>query len=97
MKGAAMVHLRSTPWIVFTFLFCAPSPAQYTTASLGGTVTDASGAVISGARVSARNADTGFTQTATTGPAGAFIIPSLPVGSYELRVEKPGFTVYLQS
>src|SRR5262245_53381829 len=92
-----MVYLRSVLGISFVFLFCAPSPAQFTTASLGGTVTDVSGAVVNDARVSAQNTETGFEQIVTTASAGAFILPRLPVGSYELRVEKPGFAVYVQS
>ena len=92
-----MTYSRSTLSIVFAFLFCGSLQAQFTTASLGGTVTDASGAVVTDARVTARNTETGFQQTATTTSAGAFIVPRLPVGSYELRVEKPGFALYVQS
>jgi len=54
-------------------------------------------AVINDARVTARNIDTGLTQTAITTSAGAFIIPRLPVGNYEIKVEKAGFAVYVQS
>lgn len=92
-----MPSLRSILWIALAMLLSTPSPAQFTTASLGGTVTDPSGAVIADAHVTARNVDTGLTQSATTGSAGAFIIPRLPVGHYELTVEKPGFAAYIQS
>ncbi len=83
---------------VFALAFCLSTPllAQNTAGSLGGTATDPTGASIPEAKVTARNTDTGFTQTTTTGPSGAFLIPRLPVGSYELRVEKPGFAVYVQ-
>ena len=82
--------------MVFALAFCLCTPllAQYTAGSLGGTVTDPTGASIPEAKVTARNTDTGFTQTTTTGPSGAFLIPRLPVGTYELRVEKPGFAVW---
>ncbi|MGH9327285.1 MAG: TonB-dependent receptor domain-containing protein [Terriglobia bacterium] len=69
---------------------------QYTTASLGGTVTDASGAVIPGCKVTAKNTGTGLTRSAMAGANGAYLFPALPVGEYTLTVEKPGFTTYVQ-
>ncbi|MCZ2154589.1 MAG: carboxypeptidase regulatory-like domain-containing protein [Bryobacterales bacterium] len=74
-----------------------PLNAQFTTASLGGTVSDSAGAVIPDAKVIARNTDTGFTQTFDTDAAGAYLFSRLPVGKYELRVEKDGFTTYVQA
>jgi hypothetical protein len=44
-----------------------------------------------------RNVDTGFSQSATTDQSGAFLFPRLPVGNYELRVELPGFSTYVQT
>ncbi len=61
------------------------APAQYTTASLSGTVTDSTGAVLPEAKITARNVDTGFTQTVTSDASGAFLFAQLPVGNYELR------------
>lgn len=81
---------------VLTLLYGVPASAQYTTASLGGTVTDASGAVIPGAKVTARNTDTGMTKSVSTGVDGVYLFPALPVGHYNLTVEKPGFTRYVQ-
>jgi hypothetical protein len=79
-------------------LLCVlPANAQYTTASFGGTVMDSSGAVLPGAQVTVRNVDTGFTQTATTDSSGAFQFPPLPVGNYEMRVERAGFSTYVQT
>src|SRR5579859_424146 len=71
--------------------------AQYTTADLGGTVVDSTGAAVPGAKVTARNTETGFSQDTTTSATGAFLFPRLRVGSYELRVEKEGFSTYVQS
>lgn len=71
--------------------------AQYTTASLGGLVTDPSSAAVPGAQVTVRNIDTGFTQNATTGPEGQFQFSRLPVGNYELKVEQSGFNAYTRS
>ena len=60
-------------------------------ASISGRVTDPSGAVIEGARVAARNTQTGVTATTATGRDGRFRFPYLRVGSYELVVGQPGF------
>src|SRR2546427_2708191 len=80
------------------FVLCvSPVYAQYTTASFGGNVVDRNNAVLPQSQVIVRNVDTGFTQSATTDQSGAFLLPRLPVGSYELRVELPGFATYVQT
>jgi hypothetical protein len=70
--------------------------AQFTTASLGGNVVDATGAAVPGASVSVSNKDTGLKQDTSTDAAGAFLFSTLPVGNYQLHVEKPGFATYIQ-
>src|SRR5262245_48354843 len=60
-------------------------------ASIGGTVSDASGALIPGVEVTATNVNTGITATQLTNEAGAYQIPSLQPGSYRLRASLPGF------
>jgi hypothetical protein len=91
--------MKSAAWIVVCFCISLTprALAQYTTASLAGSVADASGGVLPDAQVTVRNTDTGFVQSATTDAAGAFLFSRLPVGNYELRVEKAGFTAYVQS
>ena len=71
--------------------------AQNTTASLEGTVTDATGAKIEGAKATAVNTGTGATESSTTTAAGVFSFPRLAVGEYRLLVEKDGFDRYVQS
>ncbi|HTM51228.1 MAG TPA: TonB-dependent receptor [Bryobacteraceae bacterium] len=83
--------------ILSFFLLAGVLSAQFTTASLGGAVRDSTGAVVADARVAARNTETGFVQTVTSDSTGSFLFSRLPVGSYELRVEKPGFSAYVQS
>ena len=56
-----------------------------------GTVTDSSGAVVRGARVTALQTATGLTRTEVTNDAGEYSIPQLPVGPYTVTVEHPGF------
>lgn len=71
--------------------------AQFTTARLGGNVTDNTGSAIPGAKVAVRETTSEYRQTLSTGVDGAYLFPSLPVGSYELTVEMPGFSSYIQS
>jgi outer membrane receptor protein involved in Fe transport len=90
---------RNCSWFALLLLslcIAAPLLAQYTTASLGGSVADPSGAALPEARVTVRNVETGFTQTVTTSPVGAYIFSRLPVGAYTLTVEKSGFSTYIQ-
>ncbi|MGH9403072.1 MAG: TonB-dependent receptor domain-containing protein, partial [Terriglobia bacterium] len=89
--------LQAIAFTVAILLLCAGlASAQYTTASLGGTVTDTSGAVVPGAKVTVENTGTGYRRIAATGPAGAYLFPNLPVGAYTLAVRKAGFSTYVQ-
>jgi len=65
--------------------------AQLPTASILGTVKDSSGAVVPNATLTVRNTATGQSRTATADPNGAYRLSALPVGTYEVRVEHPGF------
>jgi Carboxypeptidase regulatory-like domain/TonB dependent receptor len=62
--------------------------------SISGTVKDASGAVVSGATLVATNTGTGIRQTTTTDDKGSYSFPSLPIGTYDLDVARPGFKPY---
>jgi hypothetical protein len=61
------------------------------TGALSGTVTDAAGAVVPGAQVTAINNDTGLANTATSGGHGSYEFPLLAPGSYRVAVVKEGF------
>src|SRR5450759_1956696 len=56
-----------------------------------GTVTDPSGAAVSGATVEIGNTDTGFKQSAKTGDTGLYRFTVLPLGTYEIAVQASGF------
>lgn len=75
----------------------APAWAQFTTASLGGQVTDASGGVVVGATVRLRDTGTGQVFSARTSAAGRYLFPALPVGGYRLTVSKAGFQTFVQT
>src|SRR3989442_7543765 len=95
-----MIHQKPAVSILGLVLLAlawdGPLSAQFTTASLNGVVVDPSGAAVPGAKASVRNTGTGFESTATSGEAGLYVFPRLPVGSYTLRVEKEGFSTYVQ-
>ena len=71
--------------------------AQGASATLLGTVTDATGAAVPGASVQAKNTGTGATQTATSDTAGRFNIPDLGIGSYVVQASKAGFATVVHS
>jgi hypothetical protein len=66
--------------------------AQTTAGSILGTVVDQSGAVISEVTITIKNADTGLTRAIATDHDGRYRVPNLPVGSYEVKAERKGFS-----
>src|SRR5713226_4702190 len=70
--------------------------AQTVGASLQGTVSDPSGAVVPGAQVEIRNVETGATRSLVTDGGGRWREPVLPPGEYELRVIAAGFQTVLR-
>ena len=73
-------------------LFTATSVlAQSERGTISGTVHDASGAVVPGAKVSVTATATNTTQVYTTTDSGDFTAPSMAVGQYDIRFEKTGF------
>jgi hypothetical protein len=65
--------------------------AQIDSGSITGTVTDHSGAAVSGATVTVINEGTGVSSVATTGANGEYVVTSLKVGKYTVSVEQAGF------
>ncbi len=70
--------------------------AQDIAGSLGGTVFDASGGIVSGAKVAATHTETGLTRSTLTDAKGEYVLVELPVGSYRLEVQAKGFRIYEQ-
>jgi len=68
-----------------------PAYAQRTTATIRGTVTDSTGAVVPGANVTARSEETGFARSTLTNSAGVYSFPELPLGTYTVEVALSGF------
>src|SRR5881409_2885547 len=70
---------------------------QNFSAAISGFVRDTSGAVIPGTTVTAKHVETGLTRTVQTSEEGSYTMPQLPVGSYEMTAEKPGFRQQVRS
>ena len=78
--------------VVLALLSASPLFAQQQTAELVGTITDASGAPIAGAKVTISDSERGIQQSATTNGAGQYTIPLLPPSDhYTVTVDKQGF------
>jgi hypothetical protein len=72
-----------------TFLL---AQSQITTGVIQGTVSDSSGAVVTGAEVTITNLDTNLTKTLTTDNDGRFVALALQPGNYSVTVKKSGFS-----
>src|ERR1700761_6004080 len=66
-------------------------------ATVVGTVTDSSGAVVPNAAITVTNTATNAAAHATTNSDGAWYIPFQPAGTYTLTIDAPGFKEYVQS
>ncbi len=77
--------------ITFLLSFVTLAGAQSTTSTLTGDVKDTSGALLVGAKLTARQIDTGLARTTVSTDEGRFVFPGLPVGAYEITAELSGF------
>lgn len=88
------MRARSIPmWIglVFVLLAAVSLSAQTFRGTILGTVTDASGAVIAGAKVTVKNTGTGLERSTETSGDGTYSVPELPIGTYTVTVTQAGF------
>src|SRR5712692_8121270 len=76
---------------LFLLLMVLSASAQVQNGQFTGVVTDPSGAAIPNAKVTVINTGTNLSVSSTTNQAGAFTAKELPVGTYKITVEAPGF------
>src|SRR5262245_21871158 len=88
--GGDMKSLIAAVLLLCSVLF-TNSFAQTTNATLGGTVSDASRALIPGVTVTATNTQTGIVSATITNETGAYNFPSLQSGVYKVSAELAGF------
>lgn len=98
MKRAFLAYclVFSSMLMVVTFgnRACAQAVAN---AQISGNVTDASGAAVSGGKITATQTDTNTVRTTISGADGTYLLSALPIGPYRLQVNAQGFEVYVQT
>ena len=82
---------------LFTTLAVNSLQAQVDTGSITGTVTDASGAVVSGAKVTLTNEGTGTVLSTLTGADGIYDFSPVRIGTYKLDASANGFKTVVQN
>ena len=85
--------------LIFAAILCmfplaclSPSAEAQASSSIGGSVVDPTGALVAGADVSVQSLDTGLERDLTTDSSGHYRVMSLPVGDYQVVVNKQGFS-----
>jgi hypothetical protein len=89
MKCSSLSALLS---FIALLLVTSPAFAQTITSTLEGTITDAMGAVVAGAHVTAQSATGGIERSVTSDADGVYRITSLPPGTYSISVSHSGFS-----
>src|SRR5437899_5909007 len=92
-KGSSLarkVFLRLFLLVMFLTAFGGAALAQ-SSAALGGTVTDATGAVVPNAQVMVTNQATGVASATQSDTTGAYLFPALPIGIYRIEVSASSF------
>jgi len=87
--------MRARISLVFVLLSAMSLMAQTFRGTILGTVTDPSGAVVSGAKVTVKNTATGLERTTETSGDGSYSVPELPIGAYDVTVTQAGFQTFV--
>src|SRR5438128_6773584 len=96
--GLLWMEVTMLSRLAVLILAAIPLVAQSTgTATVVGTVTDSTGAVVPGVRLTVRNTGTQFAYEGQTTANGSYYIPNLPSGNYEVVAEAQGFKKFVQS
>ena len=91
-----MSHMRFLLGVVLLLLALAPTTYSQTTfASITGSVTDATGAVVPGATVTATNVETNIKTTVKSNEDGNYTVAQLKQGTYTVRAEAAGFKSFV--
>jgi len=96
-SGFLRASLTMSTVLLLLFLCAPPLHAQVDTGTILGTVTDASGAAISGAKVTLTNEGTSAALSTTTAPDGSYKFTPVKIGSYKLTTSFQGFQTITQT
>ena len=88
-------------WALVVLLFSAFTvsdlQAQVNTAALSGTAMDTTGAVVPGVKIQATNVGTGISYVGTADGQGRYVLPEMPIGTYNVSAQKTGFQKMVQT
>jgi len=87
--------MRARIFLVFVLLAAVSLSAQTFRGTILGTVTDPSGAVVAGAKVTVKNTGTGPERSTETSADGSYSLPELPIGTYNVTVTQSGFQSFV--
>src|ERR1700758_4186273 len=87
--------MRARIFLVFVLLATVTLSAQTFRGTILGTVTDPSGAVVAGAKVTVKNTGTGLERSTETSGDGSYSLPELPIGTYDVTVTQGGFQTFV--
>ena len=96
-SGFLRASLTMSTVLLLLFLCAPPLHAQVDTGTILGTVTDASGAAINGAKVTLTNEGTSAALSTTTAPDGSYKFTPVKIGSYKLTTSFQGFQTITQT
>jgi Carboxypeptidase regulatory-like domain len=91
MHKGLKLGFRYLSALMLVIVTCIPALAQTITGSITGTVTDPTGAVVAGAKVTATNVQTGVATPTVTNPSGIYSLHFLQIGQYKITVESSSF------
>jgi hypothetical protein len=98
LLGGNMKLAKFAVVVCLLLALAMPAWAQTVTGSIAGTVTDSTGAVVPNAKVTITDIDKkAVIRTMTTGGAGEYSAPGLPIGRYSITVDAPNFSKYVQT
>src|SRR5947208_15225156 len=83
--------------VICVFVFSLTAFGQTDRGTITGTVSDATGAVIPGATIEAKNVATGAVYQAGSSETGNYTLAQLPAGTYEVSAALPGFKRFLRT
>src|SRR5271170_7176808 len=93
MKSHTVIRFSVAAALLVLTALVTPPPAhgQQVMAAITGKVMDPSGAAIPAAKVTATDTERGSVWTTTSNPDGIYDLPQVPIGTYNVKVERTGF------
>jgi outer membrane receptor protein involved in Fe transport len=88
------MKLRSAVITAVLCLFSVLAVAQRETGTIGGTVTDTTGAIVANSKITIKSTTTGAVRTVSVNPSGMYSVTDLQPGLYDITVEGPGFAAF---